>query len=339
MNKQSNARVKWCVKGDAGIYSSPCREGNRLFVGDDMGKLTSYNIKNGKKIWQFSAKKRIVGDCAAADGVVVFGSADSTVYGLNSENGKLIWKVKADGPVLGAVRIDNGVAYIGASDHKFRAIEIKSGKLVWTYGGVNGYVVARPLVVQGKVVFGAWDNTLYALNTSDGTEAWKWKGGKDGMHFSPASVWPVFSDNKVFIAAPDRYLTAIDINSGKTVWRTNASVVRESVGLSSDGTMVFGKTMNDSVVSYSAQGNSPKEIWAANVGFGYEHAPSMPLESNGTVYGGTCSGIVYAVEAKTGKVKWKYKIGNSLVNTVLPLSAREVAVTSSDGTIAVIGSK
>lgn len=339
VNKQFGAKEKWCVKGEAGVYSSPFKEGKRLLVGDDMGKLKAYNINNGKLLWQFSAGKRIVGDCAAADGIVVFGSADSTVYGLNSADGKMIWKLKTQGPVLGAVRIDNGVAYVGASDHKFRAIDIKTGKLVWEYANVTGYIVARPLVVAGKVIFGAWDNTLYALNTNDGSEAWKWKGGKDGMHFSPASVWPVCSGGRVFIAAPDRYLTAIDLNTGKTIWRTNASVVRESIGLSADGTMVYGKTMNDSVVSFSTVGDTPKEIWSSNVGFGYEHAPSMPLESNGTVFGGTCSGLVYAVDAKTGALKWKYKIGNSLVNTVLPLSAKEVAVTSSDGTVAVITSK
>ena len=48
------------------------------------------------------------------------------------------------------------------------------------------------------------------------------------------------------------------------------------------------------------------------------------------------SGLVYALDAKSGKLKWKYKIGNSLVNTVLPLNAKEVAVTSSDGTIAIL---
>ena len=336
INKRFGVKEKWCVKGEAGVYSSPFKEGKRLFVGDDMGRLTAYNIKNGKRLWQFSAHRRIVGDCAAADGVVVFGSADSTIYGVNSANGKMLWKLKTQGPVLGAVRISNGIAYVGACDHKMRAIDIKTGKELWAYGGVAGYIVARPLVADGKVIFGAWDNTLYALNTADGSEAWKWKGGKDGMHFSPASVWPVSADGKVFIVAPDRFMTAIDIKTGNTVWRTNASVVRESLGLSEDGRRVFAKTMKDSVVSYSTQGNKPKEIWASNVGFGYEHAPSMPLESQGTVYGGTCSGEVYTVDAQSGKLKWRYKIGNSLVNTVLPLNAKEVAVTSSDGTVAVL---
>lgn len=339
INATSRAHPRWTVKGEAGIYSSPASDGRRLFVGDDAGKLTAYSLKNGRRLWQFSACRRIIGDCACADGRVIFGSADSTVYALNTADGRLLWTLKAEGPVLGAVSIAGGIAYVGASDGKFRAIDIQTGKAVWTYSGISGYIVTRPLVVSGKVIFGAWDNTLYALNTGNGSEAWKWKDGRPGMHFSPASAWPVSVGGRVFIAAPDRYLSAIDLGSGKTIWRTKASTVRESIGISGDGTMVYGKTMNDSVVSYSTAADTPEEIWACNVGFGYEHAPSMPLEKGGTVFGGTCSGLVYAIDGHTGSLKWKYKIGNSLVNTVLPLSGNSVAATSSDGTVTVLSSK
>ena len=64
--------------------------------------------------WNFQSGKRIVGTPAAADGIVVFGSADRNIYGLNSKDGKLLWTVKAKDPVLGAVTIENGIAYIGA---------------------------------------------------------------------------------------------------------------------------------------------------------------------------------------------------------------------------------
>ena len=39
--------------------------------------------------------------------------------------------------------------------------------------------------------------------------------------------------------------------------------------------------MNDSIVCYAAQGDTPRELWATNVGFGYEHAPSMQVEKEG----------------------------------------------------------
>lgn len=67
-------------------------------------------------------------------------------------------------PVLGAVTIEKGVAYIGASDSTFRAIHIKSGKVLWSYAGIKGYVETKPLIEGNKVIFGAWDNTLYALD-------------------------------------------------------------------------------------------------------------------------------------------------------------------------------
>ena len=41
--------------------------------------------------------------------------------------------------------------------------------------------------------------------------------------------------------------------------------------------------MNDSVVCYSTISDTPKEIWASNVGFGYEHAPSMQMEKDDIV--------------------------------------------------------
>ena len=58
-----------------------------VFVGDDLGKLTAYNIKNGKHLWSFASGKRIIGDPAAADDIVVFGSADGRFYGLEAKTG------------------------------------------------------------------------------------------------------------------------------------------------------------------------------------------------------------------------------------------------------------
>lgn len=97
---------------------------------------------------------------------------------------------------MGAVTIENGIAYIGASDHTFRAVNIRTGEVKWAFAGVRGYIETKPLVTDNKVIFGAWDNTLYALNKADGKELWKWTGGLTRMHFSPAAVWPVAADGK-----------------------------------------------------------------------------------------------------------------------------------------------
>ncbi len=332
VNKEySQVKEQWTVQTGAGIYCSPAVEKDKVFVGDDMGYLTAYALKNGKKLWSFQSGKRIVGTPAVSEGIVVFGSADCKIYGLNAQNGNLLWTVKAAEPVLGAVTIDNGVAYIGASDHTFRAINIYTGDVKWNFTSVKGYIETKPLVTENKVIFGAWDNTLYALDKADGKELWKWTGGLTRMHFSPAAVWPVATDGKVFITDPQRAMTAIDLKTGNTVWRTFQSMVRETIGLSEDGERIYSKTMNDSIVCYSAKGNQPCELWASNVGFGYEHAPSMQVEKEGVVFGSTKEGLIFTLEAKTGKVLWKHKIGNSLINTVVPLSNDRVLFTATSG--------
>ncbi|RGW33920.1 outer membrane protein assembly factor BamB family protein [Bacteroides stercoris] len=332
VNKEyAQVQEQWIVQTGAGIYCSPAVEKDKVFVGDDLGRLTAYALKNGKKLWSFQSGKRIVGTPAVSEGIVVFGSADCKIYGLDAQNGNLLWTVEAAEPVLGAVTIENSIAYIGASDHTFRAVNIRTGEVKWAFAGVRGYIETKPLVTDNKVIFGAWDNTLYALNKADGKELWKWTGGLTRMHFSPAAVWPVAADGKVFITDPQRAMTAIDIETGNTVWRTFQSMVRETIGLSEDKERIYSKTMNDSIVCYSTKGDQPHKLWASNVGFSYEHAPSMQVEKNGVVFGSTKEGLIFALEATTGKVLWKHKTGNSLISTVVPLDNNRVLFTATSG--------
>ena len=261
-----------------------------------MGFLSCYSLSNGKKIWEFKSGNRIVGTPATANGVVVFGSADKKIYGVNA----------------------------------------KTGKLCWEYTDVKGYIETKPLIYEDKVIFGAWDNNLYALDKASGKELWKWNGNLTRMHFSPAAVWPVAANGKIFITDPQRAMTAIDANSGKTIWRTFQSTVRETIGLSADKIRLYSKTMQDSVVCFSTEGNVPKQIWATDVKFGYEHAPSMLVEKDGVVFGSTKSGVVFALEAFSGKLLWKHKVGNSLISTVVPLSATECVFTSTSGEVGIL---
>lgn len=335
---QTYPQVKavWTVQTGVGIYCSPATDGERVFVADDLGSLTAYNLKKGKRLWSFAAERRIVGTPAVADGVIVFGSADKHIYGVSARDGKLLWTLKASAPVLGAVAIANDTAYIGASDHTFRAINLKSGELLWAYTGVKGYIETCPLLADGKVIFGAWDNTLYALDQQTGRECWKWTHGLPGIHYSPAAVWPVAANGKVFIADPKRALTAIDLRTGQTVWRTFQSQVRESIGLSEDGQRIYAKTMNDSIVCYTTQKQEANQIWATDAGFGYEHAPCMLPEKDGIVYTSTNDGVVCALDGQTGSIIWQHKIGNSLINTVVPLGSRRVLISSTDGTVVLL---
>lgn len=332
----SNVKEIWMTAGEGAIYCSPIVENNKVYVGDDLGNMLCLSLKTGKILWKFKTGNRIFGTPAVNKGILVFGSTDGKVYGLNSTTGKVKWTFEAKAPVLGGVAIDDNMAYIGGSDGCFYSLDLKTGKEIWKYCDVKGYIETRPLVYKDNVYFGAWDSYMYALNKKTGKLDWKWNKGRSGMLYSPAAVWPVAANNKLYFTAPDRFLTAVDITTGDTNWRTDESVVRETIGLSEDEKIIYSKTMQDLVVAYAIDEDTPKLLWSTNVGFGYEHAPSMPQEKDGVVFGSTKNGLIFAIDGKTGELLWKHKVGNTLINTVVPLSKNECVFASADGTIGLL---
>lgn len=329
----------WRVKSGAGTYASAVSDGRCVFVGDATGCMTAYAKADGKKKWTFAAEGKIVGTPAVVGKVLVFGSTGNKIYGLNARSGKLLWTIETTRPIMGSVATDGRTAYIGGSDNRMHAIDARSGKERWTYNGVSGYVVTRPLLIAGIVVFGAWDGKLYAIDQTDGHELWRWHSPKSGMHFSPAGVWPVANDSAIFIADPERAITAIAPDTGTTLWRTYLSKARESIGISADGQRIFAKTMQDSIVCYAARTDGPHEVWATNCGFGYEHATTMLPVMESTVYSSNKDGLVMALDERTGAIKWMHKVGGSLVNTVTPIDSKHVVTTSTDGDVVMLESK
>ena len=323
----------WHQALKGGIYSTPVSDGKSLFIGDDVGVMYSLDMKTGKTRWTFNTGMRIVGSPAVSDGVVVFGSANYNIYGLDAKTGKELWHVTTEQAVMGAATIHDGVAFIGGGDGKMYAIDIHTGGIKWAFGELKNYVLTRPLVYNDKLYFGTWDTHFYALNKKDGSLIWKWNNGKGNPKLSPASVWPVASDGKIFITAPDRYFTCLDAETGEQIWRTKEYKVRETVGLSEDGKTVYSKCMWDTIVALDATADEVVPRWVTNAEFGYEHNPAMPLEKDGTLWVSTKNGLLLGMDAETGKVLWRHKIGNSILNTPLPLSDKECVFTSSEGTI------
>lgn len=321
----------WIADQGAAIFSSPVVWNKRVFTADNAGRVVCYD-ESGKKQWTYTTGARIIGTPAIGKGVLVAGSADGFVYGINAKDGTLRWRVKTGAPCVSAVTIKSGTAYIGSGDHQFRAIRVTDGSVLWQAEGIKGYVETRPLVTPDRVVFGDWANTLYCLDRKTGKQLWTWQPPKkNNMHYSPAGCWPVAANGCVFICDPERAMTAIDLDSGRQLWRTYLSKVRESIGLSKDGKRLYAKTMQDSIVCYAADGKAPHEVWATDCGFGYEHARVMLVEKDGVVFATNKDGLFMALDGQTGRLLWKHKTGNTMINTVVPLSRNRIVFTNEAG--------
>jgi outer membrane protein assembly factor BamB/predicted phosphodiesterase len=331
-----SVRERWIWESGYTITSPALARSDSCLVGDTSGAVTSLALKSGQPRWSFKTAGPICAAPAGSGNLAVVASTDGCVYALDAESGRQVWRYKTRRALVASPLVAGGVVYVGSSEGKFRALDLKSGKLRWQFSGIGGFVEARPSMYDGNLFFGAWDQHLYAMDAVSGQVAWTWTGDRPGTLYSPAACWPVGAAGKVFVVAPDRQMTAIDARSGTHIWRSGKTAVRETIGLSEDQSRVFVRAMSNSISAFSTAARGVQKEWELDAGFGYDINSAMLVEKEGVLFYGTKNGLLLAVDSRTGKLKWQRKLGVALLNTVTPLSAREVLVTDFDGRVMLV---
>ncbi len=335
VNKQyANVKTVWQFNDKSDIGSGVAVAKNLVIASNSNGLIYALDLKTGKKKWSYATNGKIYSTPAVENNLAVVASTDDNIYCLNATTGKLIWKFETQKPIVANPLIKNETVYIGAADGHFRALDLKTGKLKWDYLGVKGFVVTRPLFYNNKIYFGSWGTEFYALDAATGWLVWKWNNGSSNRMYSPAACYPVATAGKIFIVAPDRYMTAFDTETGKEIWRKNDSKnhVRESMGLSADSSLVYAKTMEGELIGVSTSQPDMQIIWEAHPGLNYEIAPTAIVEHENIIYVPSNSGVVVAVN-RDGSILWKHKISNALVTNITPVSKNKVIATTMDGKV------
>jgi outer membrane protein assembly factor BamB/predicted MPP superfamily phosphohydrolase len=332
--KLKGIKQLWSYQDQSDIGAGMAIAKNKVILTDTKGLIYALDKNSGKRTWVYATGGKIYSTPMVSGNYVVAGSSDKYIYCLAAATGKLVWKAAAEKAVVASPVIKNNVVYIGASDGHFRAIALNTGKLIWDFDQVKGFVVTKPLIYNGIIYFGCWGSDFYALDIATGKLIWKWNNGSNGRMLSPAACYPVAANGRVFIVAPDQYMTAFEATTGKVIWRLRMPKkrVRESMGLSTDSTLVYVKTMDGQLLGISTTANEMQIAWTSSLQLPYELCPSAIVENKGIVYVPTHSGIIYAVDRKGGDVLWKYKVSNCLVNSPLPFGD-DVYVSTMDGKV------
>ena len=244
--------VVWEYQDDSDIGSAAAFAFGTVYISNTAGVIKALDAADGSLKWSFATGGKVFSSPEVCEnsGLLVVGSTDNFIYGLDARSGKLIWKVEAAKSVLGSPTVFGNLVYIGASDGVFRAIDIKSGKVAWSYNGIKGFIEAKPWADAEGVYIGDWANRVYAFEPKSGKLLWEWTNRK-GRGLSAAAVWPVKANGKLFVVTPERRSHAIDAKTGKELWSARGG--REAIGLSQDGSAVYIKTMQDTVIAFSTK--------------------------------------------------------------------------------------
>ena len=110
-------------KRTEGIISAPAVAGDRLYVGDTVGKLYGLDAITGEQQWQFRAVDGIVASPVVVGDLVVFGDKAGWLYSLDRHDGAERWRLQ----LTDAIRISpvyaEGRLLVRTEDGQLHAVE------------------------------------------------------------------------------------------------------------------------------------------------------------------------------------------------------------------------
>ena len=163
-NRFPSVKERWHYDTGYTIASSPAVWNETIIIGDASGTVYGLSLNSGAVQWKFKAQSAVYSTPEVAGDIVIVASTDGNIYGLQAATGKQAWHFETQRPIVASPRAADGIVYIGSSEGKFRALEATTGKLLWQFERLGGFVETKPLIYDGKVIFGAWDQNLYALD-------------------------------------------------------------------------------------------------------------------------------------------------------------------------------
>ena len=151
----------------------------------------------------------------------------------------------------------------------------------WTFR-TGAAVISTPAVANGTVYVGSSDHNLYALAAVSGALRWKFATG------GRVSSSPAVAAGRVYFASYDSKLYALDAATGALAWTFSTAGERRFSGKHLHGAEPAAEVMPD-----------PFDVFL-----------SSPVVVAGVVYFGSGDGNVYALDAASGTLRWKFHTGN-----------------------------
>jgi len=316
-----------------------------LFVNDKYistasidGTVFCFDI-HGKELWNYKAGASIIARPAVVNDILVAGTITGELLSIDCKTGKLIKQININEMVSSQItpymiKADNketGVVLFGTAAGKYFCFNASDLRQVWMNSDAKGVIECEPLIIDGKIIYGSWDTYLYCCNISDGKNIWRWQGN-DKFYYATAACKPVTDGENVFVAAPDRYVSSVNLATGKTNWRTNEPKCWESLGYSTERKCVIVKGFDKNI--YFVEPATGKVINRVPIDNDIEVMASEVIDVKGNALFTTRKGYVYAVD-KDYNLNPIMFLGTTKGHSVKALSNNTFAVSNLDGRIVI----
>jgi alcohol dehydrogenase (cytochrome c) len=364
----ANCALKWRVQHPiaarpaAGATRGVAFFNNHVFRGSYDGNVIAYDAATGQQSWitkltAAGSGEFISGAPIAWNGMVFIGTAGGDsgsichVAALDANTGRVLWNfpLVATGAAPGSDTWPKGTRLAGGSTWTTLTLDPDSGALLVPSGNpvpdfAGGYRPGANLYTGSIVILDAKTGALRTWVQLAPHDVHDWD-----VAAAPALIKTKQGARRAMAAGKDGHLDSIDVAAGTILWKTPVSKMENiDAPLTAEGTHFCPGTRGGTL--WNGPAYSPDENlvyvnsvdWCATVKLEpqaqFEAGKAFLGSSNG--YGlmdplDTRNGWVNAIDADSGKLRWRYRTPKPLLAAIL-LTASGLAITGGlDGNILV----
>jgi outer membrane protein assembly factor BamB len=266
--------------GDSGVRLRPAFADGVLYACSTDGKIVAIDAASGKTVWSKSSrtqgwfgwgdKKRAdafyAGGPNVSGDLLVVGTLDGHIYGINAKDGSPRWESIVNSEVISSPVIAGNLVVARTQDGRLYGFDSATGERRWVYDQDTVPLLSLrgngPLLTANGVVFyGSDGGKLVALRLDNGEKLWEQtlasgEGRTEIDRLADADGAILLSGTTLYGAAYHGNLSAIDGPSGRPLWGRPFSTF---TSLDVTDTALYGVNDESQVWAFDKSGGS--DMW------------------------------------------------------------------------------
>jgi outer membrane protein assembly factor BamB len=342
-----NLSVAWrrgIGKGSGrGFYltAPPIAVGGRIYVMDAEASVSAHDAQTGSQIWRTNIRpggKRdregFGGGLAFADGKLYVSSGFREVVQLDAATGAVGWRTRTEQPIHAAPTVANGRVLVVAIDNTLLTFDAVTGAASWNYQALSEparILAASSPAVSGDTVVAAFGSgELVALRQQNGSDLWNAALSRTSQTSALSEIRdipgrPVIYQGDVYAVSHSGVFAATDLRTGTARWSLPV------VGVTTPwpaGDVVYVVSRDGQLIC--AARDSGQIYWIRDLNEGFKTTKrggffgigghtiqkplwSSPILADNRVILASATGELVSVNAKTGAVDKRMKLGAPVI--------------------------
>ncbi len=350
--------VLWEYKAAEAFESTPAVVGDRVLIGDVMGRLYAVERDTGREIWKknydtgFLASPAVhwlaagpaspnktpdntpatdsstSGENVNSD-LMVIGDVEGNLYAINIVDGSERWKQSTEGEISGAANFFKENVLVASQDGSLYCFATTDGKLIWKYD-TGDQIRCSPALAGDRTFLGGCDGQLHIVDVNNGKAA-----GEPLPLGGPTGSTPAVSGDHAFLPIMEGAVLMFDWKKQSQQWRyedeERSQEYRASAAVAGDVVVVSSQYKQIDAISIA----TGKRLWRHTL---RRRADASPVIAGDDVWIAATDGRLVRLGLNDGKERWQYEIKGSFI-AAPAIAGDRLFIADDEGVVRCFGKK